>query len=252
VILGGLAMVAAKGGGPAPDSRNALATLLSQPFGAVLLCATALGFLAFAAWRFVQAGLDADRVGRSTKGILRRVGFAAGGVVALGLAFTAVRLAFMGAARGGDAAARDWTASFMALPAGRLLVGGAGLVLIGAGCGQAAKAWTASFERVLALSPGARRWAPPLGRLGYAARAVVFGLIGVFLCIAALDANAREAKGLSVALKTLEGQPYGWALLGATGLGLLAFGAFQFVMARYRVIATPQVDKLADAARRRL
>jgi len=41
--------------------------------------------------------------------------------------------------------------------------------------------------------------------------------------MAALHANSSDARGLAGALKSLQQQPYGWALLGATALGLFAF-----------------------------
>ena len=57
--------------------------------------------------------------------------------------------------------------------------------------------------------------------------------------LAALHSNSSHARGLAGALKSLQQQPYGWALLGATALGLFAFGAFQFVTAAYRRIEAP-------------
>ncbi len=45
-----------------------------------------------------------------------------------------------------------------------------------------------------------------------------------------------KALGLGGALRTLARQPFGPYLLGAVAVGLVAYGAFMFVMARYRKI----------------
>jgi hypothetical protein len=67
--------------------------------------------------------------------------------------------------------------------------------------------------------------------------------------LAAVHVNAREAKGLAGALRTLQQQPHGWVLLGITALGLLGFGVFQFVLARYRRISAPSLRDTAVEVR---
>ena len=73
-------------------------------------------------------------------------------------------------------------------------------------------------------------------------------IVGGFLVLAAIHANASEAKGLAGALRTLQQQPYGWVLLGVTALGLFAFGAFQLVVAYYRRIDAPNPSEIAREA----
>jgi len=68
------------------------------------------------------------------------------------------------------------------------------------------------------------------------ARGVVFGIIGFFLVQAALNSNANEARGLSGALRALEQQSYGQWVLGIVALGLIAYGFYMLVLARYRRI----------------
>jgi hypothetical protein len=64
-------------------------------------------------------------------------------------------------------------------------------------------------------------------------RAVVFGLIGLFLIRAAVEFNANEAVGLDGALQRLAQQPAGPWLLALTALGLFAFGVYSIVRGRY-------------------
>lgn len=53
---------------------------------------------------------------------------------------------------------------------------------------------------------------------------------------AALHSNPNEARGLGGALQTLSRQPFGPYILGTVALGLIAYGTFMFVVARYRRI----------------
>jgi type IV secretory pathway VirB2 component (pilin) len=82
----------------------------------------------------------------------------------------------------------------------------------------------------------AETWASRVGRLGLAARGVVFTVIGVFLMVAALTANPKQARGLSGALQALEQQPVGPWALGIVALGLVASGLYMLVLTRYRRI----------------
>jgi hypothetical protein len=251
IIVGGFALLAALGsGGGTTGTRGALYTLLTQPFGSALLAAVALGLLCFSIWRLSQAVLDADRLGSEWKALLRRTGFAISAAVNAALAISAVALLLGLSSGAGDSegSAKDWTAYLLSAPFGRWLVGAVGLIIVGTGIGVAVRAWTGTFEERLALDEGTRKWVIPAGRLGFFARALVFLIIGGFLVLAALHADASEAKGLAGVLRTLQQQTYGWILLGITALGLFAFGAFQFIVAYYRRIDAPDPTDIGREA----
>ena len=152
--------------------------------------------------------------------------------------------------QGEDQSAQDWTAWLLDKPFGQWLVGLVGLVVIGTGIAFALRAWRGRVTDHLALDADTRRWAVPLGRLGFAARGLVFVLMGGFLVLAALHSNSSEVKGLGGALQSLRSQPYGWVLLGITAAGLFAFGVFGLVQARYRRIDAPDVKDVGAAAAR--
>ena len=88
------------------------------------------------------------------------------------------------------------------------------------------------------LGATARRAVVWVSRFGQAARGVVFGMIGLFFILAAWRYNPAEAKGLAGALEALRRQPFGPWLLALVALGLIAYGIYQFVKARYRRIET--------------
>ncbi len=248
-LVGGLALFAAIGsGGRTGGSGGALRIVLEQPFGRVLLGLIAIGFACFALWRFLEATTDADRRGNEWKGLAIRGAHLIGGVIAVGLAVSALALALgWGGGGGEDRSARDWTAWLMAQPFGPWLVGLVGLGIVGAGIAFIVKGWGGKVTEHLACSRDVARWAVPAGCLGFGARGIVFLIIGGFLVVAAWQSRAAQAKGLGGALQALEAQPFGWVLLAVTAAGLFAFGVFSFIEAVYRRIDAPDLDDAKDA-----
>jgi hypothetical protein len=238
VLVGSLAALAAfKGGGPT-DSRGALTQVVRQPYGRVMLGVVAVGLAGYALWRLVQALRDTEDKGAEMKGLSIRFGYACIGFVYAGLSYSAVQLILgHSAGKSSDQTSKEWTATFFALPLGRLLVGLGGLCVIGFGLYQGYKAFTAKFRKKWKrheMSERARSLAIRAGQVGLTARGVVFGIIGIFLIQAALRHRAEEARGIGGALHALEQQPYGPYVLGAVALGLVAYGLYMFVEARYR------------------
>ncbi|MBI0539789.1 DUF1206 domain-containing protein [Roseomonas sp. KE2513] len=241
LLIGSLALLAAAGqGGEATGSKGALQALFSQQWGTALLVAVALGLFGFALWRAIQSLLDADGLGGSWRAIATRTGQIVSAAVYVSLGIFAVSL-IMGTSSGGgeEQATRDWTRWLLRRPFGRWLVGAVGLAVLGASIGMFTKAWTASFRKHLSCGRTVAAWVIPLGRAGYAARAVVFLVIGGFLLVAAWQSDPSEARGLGGALLALQEQPFGRFLFALVALGLAAFGAFEFAEAAYRRIAAP-------------
>lgn len=239
MLIGVLAALGALKKSPGPtDSHGVLAQIVRQPYGRVMLVAIAVGLAGYALWRVTQALRDTERKGTSWKGLSIRAGYACIGVVYAGLSFSAVRLILgQGGGGSGDEQTRGWTALALMFPLGRWLVGLCGLAVIGFGLWQCYKAFTASFRRKWKrheMSEHAQRLATHAGQVGFVARAVVFFIIGLFLIQAAWRARAEEARGLGGALRALEQQPYGPYVLGAVALGLVAYGLYMLVEARYR------------------
>jgi hypothetical protein len=241
IIVGALAAQAAFGsGGQVTDSDGALQTILRQPYGQVMLGVVALGLAGYAMWRFVEAALDPEHKGSDAKGIAKRIGYAISGVIHAALAFEAARMVMRGASGGsGGEGADHWTAMLISQPFGPWLVGLVGLGIAAFGLYQLYRAYASDPAKRLSLTglgATAREWVIRAARLGYAARGVVFGIIGFFVVQAALQYDPSDAVGLGGALRTLQRQSYGPWLLGAVAVGLVAYGIFELVKARYRRI----------------
>ena len=76
-------------------------------------------------------------------------------------------------------------------------------------------------------------WAERFGRFGHIARGIVFGLIGVFLIQAALTFDPNKAQGFDGALLKLAQSPFGPVLLGLVAVGLITFGIYSVLNARW-------------------
>ena len=248
-VVGTLAVLAAFGqGGSAGDSKSAIRAVLGGPFGVIVVGLIALGLAGFALWRLVEGATDADRRGRSPKALAVRGAHLVSAVIYAGLALTAGRLAFgIGRASAGGDGVRDWTKWLLDQPLGPWLVGLVGLGIVSAGIGYAAKAWKGNVTERLSLPAGSDAWADRLGRFGYAARGLVFLMIGGFVLTAAWTQASSEATGLSGAFSALRAQPYGWVLLAIVAAGHFAFGTFGLIQARYRHIDAPDLGD-ADGA----
>ncbi|HLI05009.1 MAG TPA: DUF1206 domain-containing protein [Ktedonobacteraceae bacterium] len=240
LIIGGLAVKLAVGaGGRATDQHGALQAISHEPFGKFLLIIVAIGLVGYALWKLIEALFDPDGAGRGAKGMASRVGNVVVGLAYASLALGAISI-ITGSGNGGkssNASAQDWTARLLHQPFGVFLVVIVGLVFLAVACYLFYRAYAADFRKRLNLSslnPQWRNWAILSGRLGYAALGVVEGIVGIFLIVAAVNKNASQAKGLSGALLVLMHQPFGAFLLALVALGLIAYGLYSFVEARYR------------------
>jgi hypothetical protein len=248
VVVGFLAAQAAFGtGGQTTDTQGALQAIVTQPFGRILLALVAIGLIGYVLWRLVEAVLDPEGNGTDAKGLVKRLGSGINALVYAGIAFSAIKLA-AGAGGGGssgDSSTQDWTARILSQPFGQWLVGLGGLLVIGLGFYYFYRAYKANFRKELKLremSDTEQTWATRIGRVGHASRGVVFTLIGLFLIQAARQSDASEAVGLGGALGILAQQPYGPIVLGVVAIGLIAYGIYMGVEARYRRIFAPQID----------
>jgi hypothetical protein len=237
-LVGFLALELALGrGGRATSRQGALATIASHGWGKVLLVALALGFAAYALWRFAET-IWPEGDDSFLKRTGKRFGALGRGLIYAGLTYSAFRIAFgSGSGQSQNAKAHQATATALSWPYGTWIVGIAGGCLLAAGLYNAYRALTKKFTKrwnVTRMGEAPRRWGERTGVAGLLARGVVFGLIGAFVIKAALEYDPKEAIGLDGALQKLAGEAYGTWLLGLTAAGLLAYAIFCFVEARYR------------------
>jgi hypothetical protein len=245
-IVGVLAIKLAAGdGGKATSREGALQSLAQHSLGKALLILLAVGFAAYALWRFVQAVAERDEEGGEkgkAKAWGKRAGYLARGAIYAGLTYSTIRiLAGSTQSQSQNEKAHQTTATALGWPGGRWIVGIAGIAIVGAGIWNLYRAVTRKFEdkwRTGEMSRRQRTWGGRAGAAGHGARFVVFGLIGVFVTKAAIDYDPKAAIGLDGALQKLVHQSYGPWLLGVTAAGLVAYGVYCLVDARFRDVST--------------
>ena len=205
-----------------------------QPAGRVMLIFVAVGLAGYSMWGVIRGFLDPMGRGHHPIGIFQRLGY-----LTSALAYAALLLATVQYLTGmlAHVEARDWTAELLARPFGATIVVVVGLCWIfGAGVMQVVQGWKGSFERDLDLAhmgSTERQWARALGRIGMVSRGLVFIVIGILLIASARHATPHADVGMDGALMQLLNRPYGRVLLGAAGLGLMAFGCFSGLCARW-------------------
>jgi hypothetical protein len=244
-IVGVLAIQVALGeGGRATSREGALATIAQNGLGRALLVVLVFGFAAYALWRFVSAFAereDDDDASGKAKNWGKRAGYVGRGLIYAGLTYATIRiLAGSGGGQSQNEEAKSTTAGLLEWPGGRWLVGLVGLAIVGAGAWNAYRGVAQMFEdkwRIGEMSVTERRWGGRAGVAGHLARAVVFTLIGIFVTKAAVEYDPDEAIGLDGALQKLAEASYGSILLGVTAAGLVCYGLYCLVDARYRDVS---------------
>jgi hypothetical protein len=244
-IVGALALKLALGdGGKATSRQGALQALAQHSFGKIALIALAIGFAAYAAWRFVQAFAERDdstEKGEAKKWA-KRAGYIGRGLIYAGLTVSTIKiLTGSGGGESQNQKAHKTAATVLSWPGGTWIVGIVGAAIFAAGLWNLYRGVSQKFEdrwRTGELSARARKWGGRVGVVGHVARGVVFGLIGIFIVKAAVDYNPKDAIGLDGALQKLAHASYGPYLLGLTAAGLVCYGLFCLVDARYRDVST--------------
>jgi hypothetical protein len=234
ILLGYLAISSSRKASAGPEATFDL--LQDVPLGAAVLYAAALGLLAYAAYKFIAAVGDLEHHGAHAKGIAQRVGYFASGLAHTVLAWTSFDFA-RGDKQSSTGDHTDQAAiTLLSWDLGAIALGLIGLGFVLGAAFQARSAFTAQFMlTVAANAPTAICW---IGRIGHGARAVVFLLIGWSAIKSAWLHSGAEMKGLGGALTSLRENG---GLYTAVAIGLLMFGLFSLIVARFQII--PAVDR---------
>jgi hypothetical protein len=248
LLLGGLALFS--GGWGADSSEGAIATLLSQPFGRILLAAMSAGLFGFAAWRVAQGAFNADRRDENLKNTIARVGkmVSAGAYVSLGVFAGGLAMGLTGG-NSGQTSQQSWTATVLAWPFGPFLVGTVGMGVVLGGVGNIWKAFSGAFQKRLSIPGHLEKGLAALCTYGIAARGLVFVILGGFIFYAAISIRPEEAGSVGDALDWVRSLPFGGVLYVVVAAGLLAFAACCAVYALYRRVKSPDTGELGNAAR---
>jgi hypothetical protein len=216
------------------DSQGALHAVARQPMGRVLLILLALGFVAYALWRFAEAAVP--HPGRERDALIRLIDVGRG-LVYCGLCALAIGTLIGSRQARKSGQEQEWTARVMEWPGGRVLVAAVGVGVIVGGLTNAWHLIDGSWRRNIDLQRAPRKLRDAVtgfAIVGLLGRVFVFLAVGVFVVKAAVQYDPKEAVGLDGALHKLAQAEYGTAILVAVAIGLLAYAAYSVVEALLR------------------
>ena len=212
--------------------------------GKILLIAITAGLGTYGLWRLSDAAFGTEHPGTEWKALGMRAVYGGVGLVYLYLAYKAVRVILAG--RSGAMGTAEQADTVLDLPGGDLALAAVALGLAIAGANQLWKTVHCKFMRRLREGAGEKAWIKWMGRLGYTSRGIIFLVVAWTIFRAASHHEPNEAGNLESALDILRG-PF----LVPIAAGLMLFGLFSLVEARYRRIHRPPharhiAEKVAD------
>ncbi|WP_271077887.1 DUF1206 domain-containing protein [Aurantiacibacter sp. MUD61] len=204
------------------------------PAGTAILWLMVVGLIAYALFRFSSTFFDIENNGTDAKGWGKRLGHAGSAIGHLALAWSAYQFASSSGGGSGDSGggAQEAASGVLSVEFGGAVIGILGVAFGIAAIFQIKKGLSGEFmHRISGAAPDATRW---LGGAGYAARGVVYGVIAWSLIQAGfMSGGAEQIKTLGDAVASLAGEGIVFTLVA---VGLLLFGLFSLVLARYRII----------------
>lgn len=240
-MIGFIALTAA--GKVSEGSDGIFRAIEDFPGGPVLLGVMAVGLVAYALFRLCSPLFDIENEGNDASGWAKRIGHAGSAVGHLLLAWSAYRFATAEAPQSGDGA-QDAAAGVLSFEFGGMALALLGVAFFFAAVSQARKGISGSFMG--RISAGAPSVTKTLGTVGYCARAAVYAVIGWSLIKAGwFSEGADEVRTLGDALAELAGNTVVFQLVAA---GLLVFGVFSLILARYRIIPDLKKEDCLPAA----
>ncbi len=243
-ILTSLAAFGSGGEGKTSGKEGAFSYVLSQPFGKVLLGIIAFSLVGYVVWRAVQAIKDPEDEGTKS-----RLGYATSGIFYAFISFTAFSMVFSGSGGngsgsggngGGSGSQEQMVSEILSQSWGQWVVGIIALAFFGKAIWQFYRAYSGKFKNKLQdqhVDKKVEKLITTFGKVGYTARGIVISIIGVLFIRAAMQSDASEAGGTQEAFNLIQQESaYGTIILGIVALGLVAYGVFMFVKAKYRIM----------------
>lgn len=205
-----------------------------QPMGNSVLIAIAAGLVCFTIWRIIQCFADTEGKGNDKGGLTKRVTYLYSGFFYAAIAWYALKEAF-GKSSGGNSK-QGYISKLLSMPYGQWIVGVIAACIIAVGLYQLYRGISGKYKKYVrsALHKDAAPWISTAGVAGYSARGLVWMIIGWLFIKSAVNSNARYVGGSDKAFSWLQNGWYGSILLGIIALGLICYGIFMFLRARYQ------------------
>ncbi len=214
------------------SQQGAFRQLASNPAGDVLVWITAVGLFVLTLWQAFAAIWGYREIDEKRKRTMKRLGSVGRAITYLVLGTSAATTAAgASSSKSSNSSEQTLTAKLLSQSFGRVLVIVIGIVVIVIGGRLVYRGICKKFTEELdgGVSAGVLR----LGQIGYIAKGVVLGIVGVLFIVAAITFDPKKAGGMDAALRTLREQPFGPYLLTLMALGLACYGLYCFAWSRH-------------------
>ena len=232
ILYSMLGLIALTSAGRISQGTNGIFAAIHEfPAGIAILWLMVVGLVAYAIFRACSPLFDIQNEGSDKKGWATRIGHAGSSIGHLALAYSAYEFATSSPGRSDDGA-KEAASGILSVTLGGFVLALLGLAFIAAALFQAKKGISGEFmHRISSAAPNSTRW---IGGAGYVARAIVFVVIGWSLIGSGLlSGGSDQVKTLGDAVASLSDDGFWFTLVA---IGLLAFGLFSLILARYRII----------------
>lgn len=219
MLVGGIALGVAFGGGGSADQSGAMRTLRETPLGGLALWIVGVALVGLALHAFVIA-IASSRGDRrnALRAAGRGIGHAVVGATALVFA--------VGGSIDGEQATESFSTTVLEHPLGPWALGLTGLVIAGVGIAFVIRGVRRSFFEDVAPPRRFRRLVEALGAPGFVAKGVAVTIVGGLFVVAGAMQQPGETGGLDGALQSLTTVPGGIVALVAIAVGLMVYGVY--------------------------
>lgn len=232
-LLGILTALSAFGmGGEKTGSKGAIQYLAEQSYGQILLVIMGIGLLGYVFWRFYQSFTDPENHDNNFKGIAIRIAYFISGLFYGALAFYAFKLAF---GSGGSSGGNSSFSSILNSEYGKILGIALAVILAIKAIYEFYMAYSEKFKKDVqnaGLDNDAQSYLMKWGRFGFTARGIVVGIMAYLTFKASMQSSGDKINTQTDAMSYIQNE-FGSIVLGIIALGLIGYGVFMFIKAKY-------------------
>ncbi len=234
ILIGSIAAGIAFGGYGQAETSGAIGPLArSEPFGPLLMWGGCIACASLALWQLAAATVRA----RHRPPRERLVKGVSSGALVFIYGSVAATFAAFASGRGRDSgdSTSDFSAVLLASPAGAPALDEVGALVLGVGGYYVITGSARRFRPELNYFEDTRRGhlLNALGVAGHIGKGIALALVGLLFIAAAVNHRAEESTGLDGSLQALLGYPFGAPLILAIAAGLICYGLFALVRARW-------------------
>jgi len=196
-----------------------------------LLLLLAVGLVCYAGWRYYQVYHLGNNAQQKWKKMVR---YFFSGSIYLFIGYTAIQI-FLDTHKENGNNEQHLAAALLSKPFGQWMLGIAALVIAGVGIYQIIYGLSGKYknhDQNMALHTAKGKILLTAGKIGYPARGIVWMIIAYLMLKAALSKSSSEAGDTSKAFDFVE-SAWGSPILALIAAGLVAYGLFNFIRARY-------------------